>query len=261
MRLRLINESIIDQTKLWYKKDASDKIYNIMIEKHSDKYLVKVEYGRRGKKINSIYKTAQPISLQEAQKIYKNIVNTQLRKGYDKVEDTNKIYDSGSGRGSNFYKASELGPNIYGYKIVSKDHSVNINDVIIPGFVVPISDDEVGFDKYKGQWYRSQLIRGSDHFEFYEDEHIIIKLKLPEDLNAVINDEIEVEEWGALGVFGKGTPVILTGNEDGYVESTQGGEAVVLSQSKVIDVYGHYIGKNASGSYVLSNYSNNIVIW
>ena len=144
---------------------------------------------------------------------------------------------------------------------MSKVYDINIEDVIVPGFIVPISDDEVGFDKYENQWHRSQLVKGSDHFEFYEDEHIIIKLRLPEDLNATIDNEIEVEEWGELGVFEKGTPVVLTGNKDGYVESTIGGEAVVLGQSKVIDVYDHYIGSSTFGSYVLSNYSNNIVIW
>ena len=162
-------------------------------------------------------------------------------------------FNSGSSRGGQFYKASTIDPNMYGYKILSKERNVDIGDIMIPGFVVPIDDKSSDIDG-------NTLIGGSDHFDF-DDEHIIVKFLLPTNTDAVLDTDIDVIEWGNTGTFNKGTPIILTGSEDGHVKSTPGGEVVVLAPSTVVDVYDTFVDYANQGALINSSSSGQTIIW
>lgn len=67
---------------LFYKKDSSDKEYNVFLQEKDDGYVVNFTYGRRGNANRSGTKTEQPVSLVEAEKIYDKLVSKQISEGY-----------------------------------------------------------------------------------------------------------------------------------------------------------------------------------
>ncbi len=67
---------------LFYKKDSSDKEYNVFIQEKDDGYVVNFSYGRRGNANRSGTKTEQPVSLKEAELIYDKLVSKQIGEGY-----------------------------------------------------------------------------------------------------------------------------------------------------------------------------------
>lgn len=76
--MRLIRQSI-----LFFQEGKSDKVYETdLCDVGNDKYVVNFRYGRRGANLKEGSKTPVPVSLQEAEKIYNEVVNEKIAKGY-----------------------------------------------------------------------------------------------------------------------------------------------------------------------------------
>jgi len=74
---------LIKQSVLYFQEGNSDKVYETdLCDVGNDKYVVNFRYGRRGANLKEGSKTAVPVSLQEAEKIYNSVVNEKLAKGY-----------------------------------------------------------------------------------------------------------------------------------------------------------------------------------
>jgi len=71
---------------LEFREGTSDKVYKVAIEEVSDKHVIKYvvdfAFGRRNSTLNTGSKTSQPVSLEEAQKIYDKLVLSKTSKGY-----------------------------------------------------------------------------------------------------------------------------------------------------------------------------------
>lgn len=67
---------------LFYKEGTSDKEYHIHLLKKGSKYLVTIEYGRRGNSLTAASKTPVPVDLDEAIVIFDKQVHKQRLKGY-----------------------------------------------------------------------------------------------------------------------------------------------------------------------------------
>lgn len=75
------------EVALFYKDAGSDKVYNLRIkEDNSGLFTVDFEYGKRGSKLKDGTKTPSPVSLEEAQKIYDNLLKEKTAKGYSSKE-------------------------------------------------------------------------------------------------------------------------------------------------------------------------------
>ena len=78
MKYQIIQEKI-----LVYKKNNSNKVYKVFLIRATDSlYQVDVHYGKRGNKLKEITKTPEPISFDEAETIFYDLVNSKLKKGY-----------------------------------------------------------------------------------------------------------------------------------------------------------------------------------
>ena len=71
------------QETLYFQNATSDKIYQVdLCEVTGGMYLINFRYGRRGKPLREGTKTAQPIALVAAQKIFDKLVAEKIKKGY-----------------------------------------------------------------------------------------------------------------------------------------------------------------------------------
>ncbi len=77
---------LIKRTTLQYTEGTSDKIYEVDIcQTTAEGYVVNFRYGRRGKSLKEGEKTTQPVSLNEAQKVFDKLVQEKTKKGYQDV--------------------------------------------------------------------------------------------------------------------------------------------------------------------------------
>src|ERR1035438_2046748 len=67
---------------LAYRDGGSDKVYHVQIEEKNSGYVVNFQFGRRGSTLNSGTKTAAPVELAAAQKIFNKLVAEKKGKGY-----------------------------------------------------------------------------------------------------------------------------------------------------------------------------------
>ncbi|HUP13439.1 MAG TPA: hypothetical protein VM187_14545, partial [Niastella sp.] len=80
--MRLVKQSI-----LYFKEGNSDKVYEIdLCYVGNDKYVVNFRYGRRHDKLKEGSKTPVPVSLAEAEKIFGEIEDEKISKGYTASE-------------------------------------------------------------------------------------------------------------------------------------------------------------------------------
>jgi bifunctional non-homologous end joining protein LigD len=77
----------MEQTTLYYRQGASDKMYQISIEPSGDKFVVNTQYGRRGSTLRSETKTAVPVNYDAAKAIYVRLIKEKQSKGYTVGED------------------------------------------------------------------------------------------------------------------------------------------------------------------------------
>ncbi len=73
---------LIKRTTLIYQQGSSDKIYEIDLYQIGERYVVNFRYGKRGTTLKEGAKTVQPVTQNEAQKVFDKLVETQIQKGY-----------------------------------------------------------------------------------------------------------------------------------------------------------------------------------
>ncbi|WP_205512969.1 hypothetical protein [Longitalea arenae] len=80
--MRLVKQSI-----LYFKEGNSDKVYEIdLCDVGNDKYVVNFRYGRRYSKLKEGSKTPVPVALTEAERLFHEVENEKLSKGYTASE-------------------------------------------------------------------------------------------------------------------------------------------------------------------------------
>lgn len=77
----------MEQTTLYYRQGASDKIYRVSLEAREDKFVVNIAYGRRGSTMNTGTKTRSPVDYEAAKKLYEKLIREKTGKGYTPGED------------------------------------------------------------------------------------------------------------------------------------------------------------------------------
>lgn len=74
---------LIENAILRFKEGNSDKAYEVeLLEVSNDKYLVNFSFGKYGSVLKPGTKTENPVSLQEAKKIFDELVLSKTKKGY-----------------------------------------------------------------------------------------------------------------------------------------------------------------------------------
>lgn len=75
---------IIQQATLYFKEGTSDKVYQAWVDKNETTQDCQVNYafGRRGSKLRGGRKTDHPVSQWSATKIYSDLIDSKLKKGY-----------------------------------------------------------------------------------------------------------------------------------------------------------------------------------
>jgi bifunctional non-homologous end joining protein LigD len=76
----------INQAALFFKEGSSDKEYHLQLVETNGEYVVNFQYGRRGSALKAGSKTATPVPLEDAQKIYDKLLAEKLGKGYQPGE-------------------------------------------------------------------------------------------------------------------------------------------------------------------------------
>src|SRR5215468_331715 len=81
-RFHRCHMKLIRQTKLVFQEGRSDKVYEVdLCEVGANRYVVNFRYGRRGANLKEGAKTAQPVALAEAEKVFASLVAEKTRKG------------------------------------------------------------------------------------------------------------------------------------------------------------------------------------
>ena len=83
--------NLVKQQKLHYKDEKSDKVYEVeMFHLQNDEYIVNFRYGRRGNRLTEGTKTVFPATKTVAEKVFDDLVNSKVKKGYHKVQSYNE---------------------------------------------------------------------------------------------------------------------------------------------------------------------------
>lgn len=77
----------IDSARLHCQSGNSDKVYNIDIISDGGGYRLPFSYGRRGSSLNTGDKVSEPVPYDEAEKLFRKVVNEKKRKGYVETGD------------------------------------------------------------------------------------------------------------------------------------------------------------------------------
>lgn len=83
------------ETTLYNKQGSSDKVYQTQIKESGTGYIVTFQYGRRGSTLTEGQKTASPVSLSEAQKVYLKTITSKKSTGYTEGETGTPYLGSG----------------------------------------------------------------------------------------------------------------------------------------------------------------------
>ncbi|MCZ7645936.1 MAG: WGR domain-containing protein [Planctomycetota bacterium] len=78
---------IIESASLYFREGRSDKEYHARIEEASGGYVVTFAFGRRGSTLQTGAKTASPVPLAAARKIFEKLVASKMAKGYSPGPD------------------------------------------------------------------------------------------------------------------------------------------------------------------------------
>lgn len=74
--------TIIQSASLHFREGSSDKEYHAAIEPQGDGFTVTFAYGRRGSTLNTGAKTAAPVPIEEATRVFDKLVASKVAKGY-----------------------------------------------------------------------------------------------------------------------------------------------------------------------------------
>ncbi len=83
--------TLLPKISLICKENSSDKEYHLQVLEKDDGYVVNFQYGRAGGTMNPGTKTASPISLDKATKIFHKLVAEKVAKGYREAGTTTAI--------------------------------------------------------------------------------------------------------------------------------------------------------------------------
>lgn len=85
---------LIQQAKLEFQEGSSDKVYEVeLCEVGPNKYVVNFRFGRRGAALKEGTKTSSPVALANAQKIYQELINSKVKKGYQEAGASADVED------------------------------------------------------------------------------------------------------------------------------------------------------------------------
>jgi len=88
---------LIKQTTLYFKEGNSDKVYEIdLCDVGNDRYVVNFRYGRRGASLKEGSKTPVPVALQEAERLFSEVADEKISKGYTATESSAPVTPRGS---------------------------------------------------------------------------------------------------------------------------------------------------------------------
>lgn len=76
-----------ESASLYFREGSSDKVYHAQLEPAGGGFVVNFQYGRRGSTLQSGTKTATPLPLDKAQKVYDKLVAEKKGKGYTEGEE------------------------------------------------------------------------------------------------------------------------------------------------------------------------------
>lgn len=82
---------------LYYKEGTSDKVYSVFLRQSGNGWIVNAQWGRRGSTMQTQTKTNSPESYESAKKIYDNLVNSKMAKGYEPGKDAPMYTSTSSG--------------------------------------------------------------------------------------------------------------------------------------------------------------------
>ena len=71
-----------EQISLYFRQGGSDKVYNASLEEQDGLFCVRFSFGRRGSTLQTGTKTQSPVPYEKAKKIYDELVQSKLAKGY-----------------------------------------------------------------------------------------------------------------------------------------------------------------------------------
>ena len=74
-------------TTLYFRQGSSDKVYQASLAQQNGGYAVHFAYGRRGTTLQTGTKTQEPVSYDQAKKIYDRLIQEKTSKGYTPGED------------------------------------------------------------------------------------------------------------------------------------------------------------------------------
>jgi bifunctional non-homologous end joining protein LigD len=77
-----MSEQIVEKASMYYKDSGSDKEYHAQVVAKGDGYVVEFAFGRRGAALQSGTKTASPVPLDKAMKVWQKLVDEKKAKGY-----------------------------------------------------------------------------------------------------------------------------------------------------------------------------------
>lgn len=77
-----MSEPIIHQISLYFREGSSNKEYHAQVVQGAQGYRVDFQYGRVGQALKAGTKTAKPVSIDAAKKIYDKLVAEKVSKGY-----------------------------------------------------------------------------------------------------------------------------------------------------------------------------------
>lgn len=123
--------AMIEKISLFYKKDNSDKFYNICIMEEEDgTFNVPFTYGRRGTSGQSSTKTTTTTTFERAKKVFDKVVAQKKGKGY-------QVGTGNAGGASNISPIS-TGSVVHAGITIDK-----VNSGIFPQLLCPIEDDDI----------------------------------------------------------------------------------------------------------------------
>lgn len=77
---------LIKQKTLYFSEGTSDKIYEVDLCENQELFVVNFRYGKRGTQLREGTKTVFPVAYEEANQIFKKLVESKEKKGYSENE-------------------------------------------------------------------------------------------------------------------------------------------------------------------------------
>ena len=87
-----MTKEFIKSAYLHFENGSSNKVYLATIKKVKEEYVVIFAYGRTGGTLKDGIKTAKPVTLEKAEKVFKQVVDSKVAKGYKPTKEYNDYF-------------------------------------------------------------------------------------------------------------------------------------------------------------------------